>query len=244
MSNSSEERYRSIRLLIRAAQRTFEDFVKNLADAQFRTISLMVRGSQSRENWGATLSGWPKWPFRVVFLPVLLVLLIFRRLGVGEPSDTSDVSRKRESPLVWELADRAREDQRERRTHERLVVGVMAREFEKSIGLSCIVLFIALTTVGAYAIGRRDATMITIATVICIIFLLAILRQAIMMWRMRKGYFGSSEHEVRELLSFAMQHQTPDDFFDDNGNILPAFDVAFRESRTAAYAGVPQPDHS
>jgi hypothetical protein len=136
-----------------------------------------------------------------------------------------------------------RDDRPDRRKRERLVVGVMAHEFEKNLGLSTIALFVALALVGGYAMYSHDRTMLTTSIVIGVLFFFAVLRQAILMWRTRKGYFGSSEHEVRELLAFAMRHPTPEDFYDDNGHILPAFDVAFRESRRLGYVGVLAPGH-
>jgi hypothetical protein len=134
-------------------------------------------------------------------------------------------------------------DRPEQRKRQRLVVGVMAHEFEKNLGLSTITLFAALALVGGYGMYSDDRTLLATAIVIGVLFLFAVLRQAILMWRTRKGYFGSSEHEVRELLAFAMRHPTPEDFYDDNGHILPAFDVAFRESRQLGHVGVLAPGH-
>jgi hypothetical protein len=136
-----------------------------------------------------------------------------------------------------------RDDRPDRRKRQRLVVDVMAQEFEKNLGLSTIALFVALALVGGYATYAHDRTMLTTSIVIGVLFLFAVLRQATLMWRTRKGYFGSSEHEVRELLAFAMRHPTPEDFYDDNGHILPAFDVAFRESRQQEQVGVFAPGH-
>jgi hypothetical protein len=126
-----------------------------------------------------------------------------------------------------------------RRQRERQVVGVMVREFEKTIGFSSIVVFVALLLVGGYAVWKQDRTMIVAAVIVAVLFILAVVRQAVLAWRTKRGYFGSSEHEVRELLAFAMRHPTPQDFFDDNGHLLPAFDVALREARASAL-GQPQ----
>jgi hypothetical protein len=134
-----------------------------------------------------------------------------------------------------------REAQRiaEQRAGERLAVGVMTREYEKSLNASILALFAALLIVGVYAVMSRDRGLLIVAAVTAIFFLLALIRQTLLTWRTSKGYFGSSEHEVRELLAFAMRHPTPDDFFDDEGNLLTAFDLRPREERTSRAVGEP-----
>jgi hypothetical protein len=83
--------------------------------------------------------------------------------------------------------------------------------------------------------------MIMTAAVTGAFFVLAVSRQAILAWRTSKGFFGSSEHEVRELLTFAARHPDPDDFFDDNGHLLPAFDLRPEEEHGSTAIGQPIP---
>jgi ABC-type multidrug transport system fused ATPase/permease subunit len=130
---------------------------------------------------------------------------------------------------------------RQRHARERLAVGVMTREFEKSLTTSSVALFLALLIVGGYAAWSRERGMMIAAVITGGFFLLAVGRQAILAWRTRRGYFGSSEHEVRELLAFAMRHPTPDDFFDDNGHLLPAFDLRPEQVSATAAIGQPSP---
>ncbi len=130
----------------------------------------------------------------------------------------------------------------ERRARERLAVGVMTREFEKSLTFASLALFLALVLVGGYAIWTRDRSILFVATLTAIFFLLAVARQGVLAWRTATGYFGSSEHEVRELLAFAMRHPTPDDFFDDNGHLLPAFDLRPQGGASAVAVGQPVVD--
>ncbi|HEY0140662.1 MAG TPA: hypothetical protein VGF48_07190 [Thermoanaerobaculia bacterium] len=163
----------------------------------------------------------------------------------------ADAFRASQSDVARAEAQKKRRDERRRidtvddrpaprRERERQVVGVMAREFEKTLGFSCIALFVALAMVGGYAVAKRDQTLTATAIGLGALFFLAVMRQWLLAWRTRRGYFGSSEHEVRELLAFAKRYPTPEDFFDDNGHLLPAFDVALREARESALGFKPQ----
>jgi len=185
-------------------------------------VILSRHGEFARRNfWGAVRE--IAWTVVETIHNFEFLMWLYSKLG-GEPFPVAgDDSR--------DLAATQNQDAHsERRAAERLVVGVMSREFERSLGLSCTGLLLALVIVCSRAAFRRDAGMIAAAVLIGALYLMAVLRQAVLVWRTRKGYFGNREHEVKELLAFALKHQTPEDFFDDNGHLLPVFEVAFRES--------------
>jgi len=142
---------------------------------------------------------------------------------------------------VWDVEEEDGSAVAQRRARERLVVGVMTKDLEKSLTTSCIVLFVGLMLVGGYGFWAKDRAMLVTAALVCAFFVLAVARQSILAWRAQQGYFGSTEHEVRELLAFAVRHPTPADFYDDNGHLLPAFDLRPAEERAPA-VGVPVPE--
>jgi hypothetical protein len=71
----------------------------------------------------------------------------------------------------------------ERRLRERLVVGVMTRNFERSLTTSSLVLFVALVLVGGYGFWTRDRSLLVVGAITCAFFVLAVVRQSILAWR-------------------------------------------------------------
>lgn len=65
---------------------------------------------------------------------------------------------------------------------------------------------------------------IYIVLIIALLMILLFVRQRILMYRIKRGYYGSYESEVREILTFLIEHNNKDDFFDgdDVKSIFPA----------------------
>lgn len=101
---------------------------------------------------------------------------------------------------------------------------MMAVAYEKRSARSMTILL--LTFVFSLAIVWFDRTTSSIITSLItgVLYLCAVLRQAILRMRVAKHYFGNTEHEVRQLLWFVLQHADPSDF-SSSGNARSALDV-------------------
>ena len=120
----------------------------------------------------------------------------------------------------------------------RTLVEIMADEFDVSVSRMTFVLLPVLAALTVASVMTKDQRMISVACVVAVFVLAAHARQAVFRWRVVHGYFGSSEHEVRELLRFALTHPFPGDFF-DGGSMLPAFAVGERPETATTWANDP-----
>jgi hypothetical protein len=124
------------------------------------------------------------------------------------------------------------------KTRPRTLVGIMANEFEASLYRISFVLFAGLAMLAVTGLMTSDRRVMSGACVVAVLVLTAHARQGVLRWRVERGYFGTSEHEVRELLRFAMRHPTPKDFL-DGGSMMPAFAIGERPEMGTAWSGDP-----
>lgn len=117
----------------------------------------------------------------------------------------------------------------------RTLVGIMANEFEASLYRISFVLFAGLVVLAGTGLMTSDRRVTSAACIVALLVLAAHARQGVLRWRVEQGYFGTSEHEVRELLRFAMRHPTPKDFL-DGGSLMPAFAIGERPEKATAWA--------
>jgi hypothetical protein len=122
------------------------------------------------------------------------------------------------------------------RPKHRTLVGVMADEFEASVARMSVVLFVGLVALVVAGFLTNDRRITSVACGVAVLVLVAHARQGLVRWRVERGYFGTSEHEVRELLLFALRHKAPDDFL-DGGSMLPAFEIGERQEGAAGWVG-------
>jgi hypothetical protein len=112
---------------------------------------------------------------------------------------------------------------------------VMAEEFEASVSRLIFLLSSVLLGLTLAGLLWRDRSLTVVACGVGALILVAHARQGMLRWRIERGYFGSCEHEVRELLRFASQHPRPTDFF-DGGGLLPAFEIGERKEQSKLWA--------
>ncbi len=107
---------------------------------------------------------------------------------------------------------------------KKTVAEVMASQYELRAIRSGLLLFVAVIIGGISAwIDPSRRTMMT-SVLLCIGYVLATARQALLAFRIRRRLFGTSEHEVRQLLTFVL-NQPPESFSGGGGTPLPAFDL-------------------
>lgn len=74
-----------------------------------------------------------------------------------------------------------------------------------------------------------------LSAIACLLALGLILsKEAILRYRVRRGLFGSTDAEVRDLLGFIIEDCSSEDFTDDDGHRRPVFDAHSSDSDLAA----------
>jgi len=68
----------------------------------------------------------------------------------------------------------------------------------------------------------QDSRLLKIGTVAFVCFLLLTIREAVVGFRVANGYFGTTESEVRDFISFIGSHRDDIDFTDGGGKRRPA----------------------
>lgn len=97
------------------------------------------------------------------------------------------------------------------------IIGIMVDNRIKSTTKSYILLFLSLVVQLGFSYFTKEQINGWLITIV--VFLLAILfiNQKMLEYRVKKGYYGATEYEAREIIEFILNHADKTDFTDNDG---------------------------